>query len=87
MNNETFDLLRSENLGMETREQVMTGTLGELTEDNSYVLEVGKSYEDELGNLKINVSPTSIEELIDNLNNAVQNTKANGITNVLYEEL
>ena len=55
-----------------------TGTLPELIKAYSYTLEKGKSWEREKGNKKININPTTIEKLVDNLYNAENNAAANG---------
>lgn len=68
---------------------VMEGTLQELISYCSYTLEVGKSWEHEKGNKKINLNPKSIESLIKNLENAVRNSSLNGCceSNYSYENV
>lgn len=61
-----------------------TGTLAELIQSYSYTLEVGKSYERERGNAKINLNPKTIDQLVRNLNNAKNNSAANGYSGVHY---
>jgi hypothetical protein len=61
-----------------------TGTLPELIKTFSYTLETGASYAHEKGNKKINREPKGIKSLITNLNNAVQNSAANGYTDIRY---
>lgn len=56
----------------------LTGTVAELTQKFSYTLECGASYQHEKGNKKINRTPKGIKSLISNLNNAVNNSAANG---------
>jgi hypothetical protein len=62
-----------------------TGTLEELIKYFSYTLKVGKSYEREKGNRKINENPKNIKSLVDNLNNAKSNAAANGSSDTYYE--
>jgi hypothetical protein len=50
-----------------------------------YTLECGKSYERERGNKKINCNPKSAKSLVTNLNNAVNNSAANGYSQTSYE--
>ncbi len=64
-----------------------TGTLEELIKAYSYTLETGKSYEREKGNKKINTSPKNVKSLVDNLNNAVNNSAANGYAGKDYRIL
>lgn len=54
------------------------GTVAELTQKFSATLECGASYQHEKGNKKINRTPRGIKSLISNLNNAVNNSAANG---------
>jgi hypothetical protein len=61
-----------------------TGTVSELVEKFSYTLECGQSWQHEKGNKKINRNPKTIDGLITNLNNAVNNTAANGYAGVSY---
>ena len=68
-----------------SREYFSEGTLGELIADFSYTLECGYSYQHEKGNKKIDKFPKSINSLIKNLNNAVNNSAANGYAGVYYE--
>ena len=60
------------------------GTLEELISAYSYTLGTGRSWEHEKGNKKINCKPTTIKSLITNLNNAVNNSAANGYSNTTY---
>jgi hypothetical protein len=53
-------------------------TVEELTAYFSYTLEVGKSWEHEKGNKKINLKPKSIAALVNNYNNAKNNAARNG---------
>ncbi len=62
-----------------------TGTLPELVKGYSYTLECGASYSHEKGNAKINRNPKTIKSLISNLNNAVNNSAANGYAGVSYD--
>lgn len=62
-----------------------SGTLAELIDNHSYTLEVGKSYEHEKGNAKINLKPKTIKDLIKNLNNAKSNAAANGASDTFYD--
>ena len=61
-----------------------TGTLEELTQAFSYTLTVGKSYERERGNRKINLAPKTISSLVNNLNNARDNAARNGYSGYDY---
>ena len=60
------------------------GSLEELIKSFSYTLECGASYSHEKGNSKINRAPKTIKSLISNLNNAVNNSAANGYAGVSY---
>lgn len=62
-----------------------TGTLDELREDFSYILEVGKSYEHEKGNYKIEIMPKTIKTLVEHLNKSESNRALNGIQRVGYK--
>jgi hypothetical protein len=66
------------------RSFTMTGTVAELVEQNSYTLECGASYCHEKGNKKINRTPTTIKSLLSNLNNAENNSAANGYSGISY---
>jgi len=61
------------------------GDLQELIKSCSYTLDCGRSYQHEKGNKKINCTPKSIDTLIKNLNNAVNNSAANGYAGVTYD--
>jgi hypothetical protein len=63
----------------------ITRTLEEFIKYFSYTLEVGKSWEHEKGNKKINLQPKSIKTLITNINNAENNAAANGYSGTWYE--
>lgn len=67
------------------RETAFCGTLEELISKFSYTLEVGRSWEHERGNKKINTHPATIRSLVSNLNNAENNAAANGYSGVTYE--
>jgi hypothetical protein len=54
------------------------GTLSELIKAYSYTLEVGTSWQHEKGNKKINQNPKTVNGLITNLENAVNNSASNG---------
>ena len=62
-------------------ERISEGTLEELIEGCRYTLECGKSYEHEKGNKKINMNPKSIKAFVTTLNNARNNSAANGWSN------
>ncbi len=66
------------------KESTISGTLSELIDYFGYTLETGKSYEHEKGNKKINMSPKTIGSLVNNLNNAVNNSAANGYSDTSY---
>ena len=53
-------------------------TVQEAVQYFGYTLECGASYSHERGNKKINRNPKSISSLITNLNNASNNSAANG---------
>lgn len=53
-------------------------TVAEAVKYYGYTLECGASYSYERGNKKINRNPTTIKSLITNLNNASNNSAANG---------
>lgn len=61
------------------------GTLEELIKYHSYTLEVGKSWEREKGNKKINMNPRNIQSLCDNLYNAKSNAAKNGYSGYYYD--
>lgn len=61
-----------------------SGSLDELIKCFSYTLECGASYSREKGNSKINRAPKTVKSLISNLNNAVNNSAANGYAGVSY---
>jgi len=67
------------------RQSVTTGTIPELIEYFRYTLECGKSWEHERGNKKINMNPRGIKSLVTNLNNADNNSAANGCGMNYYE--
>lgn len=60
-------------------------TLEEFIKYFSYTLEVGKSWEREKGNKKINLAPKTIKSLVSNINNAETNAAANGYSSTYYE--
>ena len=62
-------------------ERISEGTLEELIEGCRYNLECGKLYECEKGNKKINLNPKSIKAFVTTLNNARNNSAANGWSN------
>ena len=59
-------------------------TISELIEHFAYTLDCGASYSHEKGNAKINKSPKNIDSLVKNLNNAVNNSAANGYAGKTY---
>lgn len=61
-----------------------TGTLTEIITKCSYTLECGASWYHERGNKKINLNPTTIGSLVNNLNNAINNSAANGYSGVAF---
>jgi hypothetical protein len=63
---------------------MQTGSVEELVKAYAYTLECGASYSHEKGNLKINRNPKTIKSLVSNLNNAVNNSAANGYAGVEY---
>lgn len=60
------------------------GTLGELIDIFYGTLYIGKSYELERGNKKINLAPKTIKSLVGNLNNATNNKAVNGYSGTFY---
>jgi hypothetical protein len=69
---------RSGTFGNTYPDRFVEGTLAELINHFSYTLEVGKSWENEKGNKKINMNPKTIEQLIKNVENAKDNAASNG---------
>ena len=63
------------------------GTLEQLVKCYSYTLECGASYQHERGNAKINCNPRTIKSLVTNLNNAVNNSAANGYAGRHYQNI
>jgi hypothetical protein len=63
---------------------MQTGSVEELVKAYAYTLECGASYSHEKGNSKINRNPKTIKSLVSNLNNAVNNSAANGYAGVEY---
>lgn len=59
-------------------------TVPELVSHFQYTLDCGHSWEREKGNKKINTAPKTIKSLITNLNNAVNNSAANGYAGISY---
>ena len=74
MAKKTFTIIKHRN----ERETETSGTIDELLKHFSYTLECGKSWEHEDGNKKINDNPKSGKSLVSNLNNAINNSAANG---------
>lgn len=70
-----------------TRYHYQEGTLPELVKAYSYTLEVGESWQHEKGNRKINRNPKTVASLVSNLNNAVNNSAANGYAGKTYRVL
>ena len=66
-------------------ESITEGTLEELLDNFKYTLECGKSWEHEKGNKKINMNPKSAKALVTQLNNAVNNSAANGCSMTGYQ--
>jgi len=64
----------------------VVGTIVELTQYFSYTLKCGKSYEQEKGNKKINLTPKGIKSLVKNIENASNNSAANGWSDTSYVE-
>lgn len=60
------------------------GTLPELIKYFKYTLEVGKSWEHEKGNSKINDNPRTAKALCENLYRAKNNAAANGYSGFRY---
>ncbi len=67
------------------RSSEQSGTMPELLKYFGYTLECGKSYEHEKGNKKINLTPKSGSSLVKQLNNATNNSAANGWSDTSYE--
>ena len=61
------------------------GTVAELTQMFSYSLDCGKSWEHEKGNKKINTQPKTIKSLVTNIENAKNNSAANGFAGFSYD--
>ncbi len=64
-----------------------SGTIEELVKSYSYTLDCGASYQHEKGNKKINRNPKTIASLVSNLNNAVNNSAANGHSGTYYSNV
>jgi hypothetical protein len=77
----TFTIVKTRLRGSDSE---TTGTLAELIEAYSYTLECGAAYSHEKGNAKINRKPSGIAALIKNLNNAVNNSAANGYAGITF---
>jgi len=61
-----------------TTRKVIVGTVSELIEYFKYTLEVGKSYEHEKGNKKINLKPKTIKALVKELAKSISNSGNSG---------
>jgi len=68
------------------RESDFVGTIAELTQAFSYTLDCGYSYQHESGNKKINKTPKGIKSLVKNIDNASNNSAANGWSDSSYSE-
>lgn len=68
-----------------TRHETEAGTVADLVKYYSYTLECGESWQHEKGNKKINRNPKTIKSLVTNLNNAVNNSAANGYAGRSFE--
>ncbi len=66
------------------KERSVTRTLQGLIEYFGYTLQVGKSWEREKGNKKINLNPKRVKSLVDNLNQSERNSAANGWPDTSY---
>lgn len=64
--------------------RTFSGSIDELISYHKYTLETGASYQHEKGNKKINRAPKTIAGLISNLNNAVNNSAADGYAGLTY---
>lgn len=73
----TIEQTKSRRFGTPSK-YYQTGTLPELVKAYSYTLGVGKSYETEKGNAKINMNPKTVEKLVDMLGKAKDNAAADG---------
>ena len=60
------------------------GSVADLVLYYRYTLETGRSYQHEKGNKKISLNPRTIQSLINNLNNAVNNTAINGYAGITF---
>lgn len=67
------------------QQKEISKTLEEFIKYFSYTLEVGKSWEREKGNKKINLEPKTIKSLVSNINNAETNATLNGYSDTYYE--
>ena len=68
------------------RDSETVGTIAELTKYFGYTLECGASYSHEKGNAKINRTPKGIKSLVKNIDNASNNSAANGWSDTCYSE-
>jgi len=80
----TIQCAKSGTFSSKTRYYYQTGTLTELIKAYGYTLEVGKSWEHEKGNKKINLNPKSALQLTKMLNYAADNAAANGYSGENY---
>lgn len=64
-----------------------TGTLAELIKAYGYTLEVGESWQHEKGNHKINRNSRNVNDLVKNLNWAVDNAASDGYSGKSYSVL
>ena len=78
----TYTIIRTKHRTDSTSES--TGTLEELIKSFSYTLECGASWQHEAGNSKIDRFPKTIKTFVKNINNAVNNSAANGYAGVTY---
>ena len=70
-----------------SRERIVErNSIEELVEYFGYTLEVGKSWEREKGNSRINTNPKSLKSLVTNLNKAASNASRNGYSSTFYME-
>lgn len=73
--------------GGKNRYYYQTGTLAQLIDAYSYTLEVGESWQGEKGNHRINRNPRNVNDLVKNLNWAVNNSAADGYSGKTYRVL
>lgn len=79
-----YTIIETRNRRGELKTKEITGTLEYLVQYFGYTLEVGRSWEREPGNRKVNTNPKSGRALCTSLNRAVDNAACNGYSGTFY---